>query len=1024
MFRLSSIWGLLFIGSLIFAFVLRPSSFGLLFAPSPVFATCYCADPTADQCKCAAAPPADAIYSGDQDGVAVKCTTQGEANSTFEKKNPICGSAVETIPWCAYSADPNKNFWMCYGAGFTSGTTDLPLPPVDGQTQKSIPGSTSPFTFTFSDHQFTAPGGTITDPQDITINICWKGVFCCGSSVCSQDGVPPKSTGCTPQTGLGNPTVCSLPPSTPSCDQIRNDEPHQLRPNPGAPCVDKPDPAGRLSCASDFEMHHVIDDPYGWGAFSCPPGDLSGFTDKSNEKPYDVSVDVKESTVIINSQPVKTYACAYQYSRVLQYIEFTPEIDHTLLDLPIAGLASRSCQGQSPGEGCLADKQPAAALLSNYTSWYHQGVTDPAVAGQTFSSQLAEALANYMNFLIDKKASGEIPGNVKLLSPAFNITNAATPPLFADMEAAGANFSGLDGMAGNTYTLVVNNDVKTAYFWYTEFLQSKVKQYHKPMMFTEFGDFRTATQPKGNRPGLIAEMESEFDKTQKDSDINAILYFAAIDSDLSNPAFTFHRLTDGELAQITSPNLAKSGAGSGWPVQGNGAYSDAVKARNLKWSIEIAFKPTDDQAVIGAFNRALDQGLTPVLRICAGPTCDFSDPQVYAQFLKTIADGLNGRTFWAIAGPNEPETEPWVLTNTTPGSTPVQADWLTLLGPIRKLIPKKVLDARKNDVIDRALLPAGNPNKSYNQIAAFVKDGKVMPRSQAIKARDFDQIVRLSDMAGHRDPGPEDQPWRDIWENYMVFTSTSDLPGRVFITVGSQETAEFKQPKLVITDPKYKVAFPHNRELDEASNLLQSIFKPLSLPETTNYKETRINPDYYDTLDLATTYTTVRGKTVTGKASPQPAFDTQACNLIAKTNSGDRLHDERSPSKDNTIKGTLFVTKPVVFSGTLYSANAGTTSLPSRGESVGTIGVYIQTPPAADNVWDRLINGPASVLKAVVPPGLIEGNDIPGQSKGLGYYCGPDCRVNPTSPAAFFPHWGSVLDLFHEKLQLMLNPIQ
>ena len=138
--------------------------------------------------------------------------------------------------------------------------------------------------------------------------------------------------------------------------------------------------------------------------------------------------------------------------------------------------------------------------------------------------------------------------------------------------------------------------------------------------------------------------------------------------------------------------------------------------------VSIAFKPTDDQAVIGAFSRALDQGLTPVLRICAGPTCDFSDPQVYAQFLKTIADGLNGRTFWAIAGPNEPETEPWVLTNTTPGSTPVQADWLTLLGPIRKLIPKKVLDARKNDVIDRALLPAGNPNKSYNQIVAFVKN--------------------------------------------------------------------------------------------------------------------------------------------------------------------------------------------------------------------------------------------------------------------------------------------------------------
>ncbi len=1022
MFRLSSIFSLLlFIGLLIFTFVLQPSSFSLLFAPSPVFASCrvqasceaggidtsyYLTPEEAYPRSDCTNPNASAgnynlcCYDDTPEEVArnnYNFSAQENANSVFALKSPICGSANETIPTCASCF--SSAMWICSGSQYSYGQTDSVLKGIDGTVDPDPDGDGK---FWFNGKEYDTR----------STYVCQSNTFACGN---------PEADQCVGTFDYPQPTP---PPPPPSCDQIRNDEPHQLRPNPGAPCVDKPDPAGRLSCASDLEMHHVIDDPYGWGAFSCPPGDLSGFTDKSNEKPYDVSADVKESTTIINGQQVKTYACAYQYSRVLQDIEFTPSIDHTLLDLPIAGLASRSCQGQSPGEGCLADKQPAAALLSNYTSWYHQGVTDPPEPGQAVSSQLAEALANYMNFLIDKKAGGEIPGNVKLLSPAFNITNAATPPLFIDMEAAGANFAGLDGIAGNTYTLVVNNDVKTAYFWYTEFLQSKVKQYHKPMMFTEFGDFRTATQPKGNRPGLIAEMESEFDKSQKDSDINAILYFAAIDSDLSNPAFAFHRLTDGELAQITSPNLTKSGASSGLPVNGNGAYADAVKAGNLKWSMEIAFKPTDDQAVIGAFNRALDQGLTPVLRICAGSSCDFSDPQIYAQFLKTVADGLNGRTFWAIAGPNEPETEPWVLTNTTPGSTPVQSDWISLLGPIRKLIPKQVLDARKNDVIDRALLPAGNPNKSYNQIVAFVKGGKAMPRSQAIKARDFDQIVRLSDMAGHRAPGPEDQPWRDIWENYMVFTSTSDLPGRVFITIGSQETAEFKQPKLVITDPKYKVAFPHNRELDEASSLLQSIFKPLSLPETTNYKETRINPDYYDTLDLATTYTTVRGKTVTGKASPQPAFDTQTCNLIAKTNSGDRLHDERSPSKDNTIKGTLFVTKPVVFSGTLYSANAGTASLPSRGESVGTIGVYIQTPPAADNVWDRLINGPASVLKAVIPSGLIEGSDIPGQSKGLGYYCGPDCRVNPTSPAAFFPHWGSVLDLFHQKLQLMLNPLQ
>lgn len=925
------------------------------------------------------------------------------ASSTFALKSPICKSANETIPTCASCF--NGSMWICSGSQFGSGQTDSALKGFNGSVDPDADGDGK---FWFNGREYDSR----------STFVCQSNTPACGN---------PDADQCVGTFDYPQPTP---PPPPPSCDQVRSDEPHPLRPNPGAPCVDKPDPAGRLSCASDFEMHHVIDDPYGWGAFSCPPGDLGGFTDKSNEKPYGVSVDVTESPllddrdrpVMFNGQPVKKYACAYEYSRVLQDIEFTPQIDHTLLDLPIAGLASRNCEGSSPGAGCLADAQPAAALLSNYTSWYHQGVVDPPEPQETISNQLAEALANYMNSLIDKKTEGDIPGNVKLLSPAFNISNAATPPLFTAMEAAGADFGGLDGFAGNTYTLEAGG-LKTAYFWYTEFLQGKVKQYGKPMIFTEFGDFRTATQPKGNRPGLIAEMKAEFDRVQRDGDIKAILYFAAIDSNLSNPSFTIHRLSDAELAQVISPNRTKSGASSGLPVAGNGAYADGVKTRNLKWSMEIAYSRGDSDAVIKAFNRALDQGLTPVLRICAGSSCDFSDPQVYAQFLKTVAAGLNGRTFWAIAGPNEPEREQWVLADPSLDLTPGQPDWITLLGPIRKLIPKEVLDARKNDVIDWALLPAGNPKKTYNQIVGFVKGGRAVPRSQAIKARDFDQVVRLSDMANHRAPGPDDQPWREIWENYMPLTSTSDLPGRVFITIGSSETSEFKAPQLIINNPNYKVSFPHNRELDEASSLLQSIFKPLELAETTDFKETRVSPDYYDVLNLAASYTTVRGKTVTGKAAPRPAFDTQACNLIAKTNSGDRLHDEKSPPKDNTIKGTLFVTKPVVFNGTLYSTNYGTASKPARGESVGTIGVYIQNPPAADSAWDRLINGPASVFKAMIPPGLAEDSDIPAQSKGLGYYCGPDCRVNPTSPSAFFLHWGSVLELFHTGIQKMLNPL-
>src|SRR3989344_4826685 len=73
------------------------------------------------------------------------------------------------------------------------------------------------------------------------------------------------------------------------------------------------------------------------------------------------------------------------------------------------------------------------------------------IQAQTVPTQcIADGLTEYMNTVLD--GAGSLP-NIKLLSPAFNLTNPAEAEIANLMVAGGARFSELDGFAGNTYTL-------------------------------------------------------------------------------------------------------------------------------------------------------------------------------------------------------------------------------------------------------------------------------------------------------------------------------------------------------------------------------------------------------------------------------------------------------------------------------------------------------------------------------------------------------------------------------------------
>lgn len=112
--------------------------------------------------------------------------------------------------------------------------------------------------------------------------------------------------------------------------------------------------------------------------------------------------------------------------------------------------------------------------------------------------------------------------------------------------------------------------------------------------------------------------------------------------------------------------------GINYAVVGPVTSSVHDRAANLKlgFTLEIATDPNQVWGIADSFNYSLDHGLTPILRICYGNTCGFTDPNDYVNFLNQLADLVGQRTFYALAGPNEPISETWL------GGTP--GDWQTI----------------------------------------------------------------------------------------------------------------------------------------------------------------------------------------------------------------------------------------------------------------------------------------------------------------------------------------------------------
>jgi hypothetical protein len=779
------------------------------------------------------------------------------------------------------------------------------------------------------------------------------------------------------------------------CTETADTEPHPLRPAPARPCQKEP-PKWNLSCANDakptleVELPRTLDD-----TFNCS-----------------------------NTGDIGRKHC----SRIIEEYQAPPvemSFDLTEMALPVMGIASNP----------VADSLSPGFKMTNYTSPYLPGVNESS------SLSPAAAVATYMNSVI---ALTDGVSNLKLLSPAFNISSNKTPQFFKDMEAANANFAGLDGFSGNTYTV----SGRRALDWYTDFLKANVAHYGKKIIFTEFGDFETFSTVIDNRSQLIQAMKQELRRSVGDSTVESAIYFNAFGG---NPQFIGHKLSDAELQTIISGNTGRAGVNSAMGVDGGGGFINHIAQNGAKWSLEIAFSPSDKDSVISAFNLALGKGIKPILRICSGNTCAFKDPAVYADFLKSIAAGLNqgDKTFWAIAGPNEPESELWVSGE---GNGNQEEGLRPFAGPITNLIPKQVLDHYKEELIKSV-----SSGKTYDQIIGFVKDNKVIPRLEANKffaenaGRTDIQKIRLSDMSGHISPPPGSY-WYNLWLQtpFTASDNPDDIKGQVdsagefFVTpclkngrkCQSDPTVLDASLKILSGTGSFRIFFPHlieNKLLLE--NMLQAAFIPKSIPNSSPQPEYPLLQANLNKADRDPEWTVSSSFKNADGCVKSDSF----------TNPGDSLEAKQNKNQ-GIIKGIFNFKKYIEYNFDVDTAESlGYISACRQklrtGEESGCpsplspivkwkidapVPAFVRYPDYMDKIPDLTVRSPGGIFQALYPE--IEKTigdkfkDRPGATD-ISYTCTSSVPCTGGTSKAYFPWLGSIFDFFHKKTQEMLTPI-
>lgn len=644
-------------------------------------------------------------------------------------------------------------------------------------------------------------------------------------------------------------------------------------------------------------------------------------------------------------------------------------IDLSLLELPIAGVASNTA---------VSDTTPDFLRMNNYTSWYLQGALEQAdqepVEGRTVPLGSLPVRVN---------PGGPTPpppnfsNPVRLMALGDSITEGWYPCklkalLDTDSQTAGkVTFVGGEpndycalqgeGHLGETTVQILNRDPA-----------GLTRTYDPDIILIHLG-----TNDVGAYPSFDAAIVTENIQ------------------DIVDAILTEKPETSVFVAQIIPSNGSFGGAG----------YGNTERIQQLNNVIGTT--------ITSAFIVDQFTAIDPATDLSDAVHPNESGGQKMAQrFLDAMFQ----------AGGAPPAAGPSV----TPAVRPMTFDDVMFAtGPLKKLIPQEVFTQRKKDIINSA-----TAGRTYNQIIGFVKGNEVIGRKEALtlyksdpKRTDIEKI-RLTDMTGPERQDPPYDPtnqdsvkWYTLWRQ-VPFVQPVDLAGEVYATL-SQADPDVKDATLTFDASlqlqDLRVSFPHLAEDNQLAELLQDVIIPAGVDETTGYQNI---PAIQNPSDPRFDFSDI---------NRDPAWNTSYCrpeNQLPQWNPGDNL------GSTTVVKGKFSFKKDVTYTyrePTLAELAGQPRPTTEDVDVSAPLSIFSRTPLALEDVYDRLVNGPGSIYRALNPLAEPTIRDDPGAA-GLAGNCGPGCTVKPGNQEGrkfemFFPHLGSILLNFHQKIQQMINPL-
>lgn len=252
---------------------------------------------------------------------------------------------------------------------------------------------------------------------------------------------------------------------------------------------------------------------------------------------------------------------------------------------------------------------------------------------------LVNPLAEYVDSICKAKEAGKFGSNLKLLSPAFNMTAGSLNPIISGLNTALPGWDRcLDGYAGNIY----NRTSTISETWAIQNIDSITG---KPWYITETGAWGNSEEDI-NR--LVPEMAFLRGKS------NAQLLFNAFGTNPSG-SFQKHVMNDDQIRRVCGGgSCGETGINFGTYFK-SGDYGRA-SGLGMGWALEIS-KPDNFDQTLSAIN---GENQTIIVRIGTGAGGDgFEDVDVYIDYLARLSRSTS-KTFYAIAGPNEPGDEMWI----------------------------------------------------------------------------------------------------------------------------------------------------------------------------------------------------------------------------------------------------------------------------------------------------------------------------------------------------------------------------